>query len=83
MTSEVIVALLSVGGTLIGSLLGIIASSKLIVYRLEQLEKKVEKHNNVIERVTSLEYSKKMVENRLDILEEFRTLLEKEEFSHE
>jgi hypothetical protein len=83
MTSEVIVALLSVGGTLIGSLLGIIASSKLIVYRLEQLEKKVEKHNNVIERVTSLEYSKKMVENRLDILEEFKSLLEKEEFSHE
>lgn len=53
--SEVIVPLCSLLGTLIGTLGGIIACSKLTSFRLEQLEKKVEKHNNVIERTFRLE----------------------------
>lgn len=55
MSETIIVALLSLAGTLIGSLFGILAANKLVVYRIEQLEKKVEKHNNVIERVYNLE----------------------------
>lgn len=55
MTEAVIVALLSLFGTLIGSLFGILTANKLTNYRLEQLEQKVEKHNNVIERVYKLE----------------------------
>ena len=43
MSDTIIVALLSLAGTLIGSLFGIIAANKLVVYRIEQLEKKVEK----------------------------------------
>lgn len=55
MSETIIVALLSLAGTLMGSLFGILAANKLVVYRIEQLEKKVEKHNNVIERVYNLE----------------------------
>ena len=55
MTDAVLVALLSLGGTLLGSFGGIITSSKLTNYRLEQLEKKVDQHNNFAQRVPILE----------------------------
>ena len=55
MTTEVIVALLGLLGTLAGSFLGVMAASKLTNYRLAQLEDKVNKHNNVIERTYRLE----------------------------
>lgn len=55
MTTEVIVALLGLLGTLSGSFLGVMAASKLTNYRLAQLEEKVNKHNNVIERTYRLE----------------------------
>lgn len=55
MSETIIVALLSLAGTLIGSIVGILTANKLTNYRIEQLEKKVEKHNNVIERVYQLE----------------------------
>jgi hypothetical protein len=55
MNDVVLVALISLIGTLGGTFGGIITSSKLTNYRIEQLEKKVEKHNGVIERVYELE----------------------------
>ena len=55
MTSTIIVAILSLVGTFIGTLGGILAANKLVVYRIDQLEKKVEKHNGVIERMYKLE----------------------------
>lgn len=55
MTSEIIVALLGLVGTLSGSFLGVVAASKLTQYRLQQLEEKVNKHNNLIERMFVLE----------------------------
>ena len=55
MSSETIVALLSLAGTLIGSLSGILVANKLVKYRLSQLEKKVDKHNSVVERTYKLE----------------------------
>lgn len=55
MSTEIIVALIGLGGSAIGSILGIIASSKLTLYRIKQLEEKVDKHNSVIERVYHLE----------------------------
>ena len=51
----VIVGFLSVLGTLVGSLAGVITANKLTSYRIEQLEKKVEKHNNIVERTYVLE----------------------------
>lgn len=69
MPNEVIVALLGFAGTIIGSFTGIITSSKLTNYRLEQLEKKVDKYNNVIERTYILEEQMKSVNHRLNNLE--------------
>ncbi|NLM84914.1 MAG: hypothetical protein GX189_09485 [Clostridiales bacterium] len=53
--NDIWVALIALCGTVIGSFSGIIVSNKLVNYRLEQLEKKVEKHNSVLERLFKLE----------------------------
>ena len=78
MGEGIIVALIGLGGSAAGSLIGVLASSRLTQYRLEQLEKKVDKHNNVVERVYALEErvtlseEKIRVENhRIDDLEDF------------
>lgn len=55
MSEEIIVALLGFAGTLLGSLFGVLAAQKLTQYRLAQLEEKVNKHNNLIERTYKLE----------------------------
>jgi cytoskeletal protein CcmA (bactofilin family) len=55
MTTEITVALLAFLGTCVGTLGGILAANKLTVYRISQLEKKVEKHNSVVERTFKLE----------------------------
>ena len=55
METEIIVALLGLIGTLAGSFLGVLAASKMTSYRLSQLEEKVNKHNNIIERTYKLE----------------------------
>ena len=69
MSEVVIVAIISLTGTLIGTFGGIMASSKLTIYRIEQLEKKVEKHNNLVERVYRLEDNDKLLEQRIETLE--------------
>lgn len=53
--TEIIVALLGLAGTLAGSFLGVIAAGKQTQYRLAQLEAKVNRHNNLIERTYVLE----------------------------
>ena len=55
MNEAIIVALLGFAGTLLGSLFGVLAAQKLTQYRLAQLEDKVNKHNNLIERTFKLE----------------------------
>ena len=67
MDSVIIVALISFAGTLLGTFGGIVTSNKLTTYRIEQLEKKVEKHNNVIERVHELEKEKAVFEEELKV----------------
>ena len=62
MNETVIVAMISLLGTLGGAFGGILASSKLTNYRLEQLEKRVEKHNSVLERTFILEEKVKRLE---------------------
>lgn len=63
MTIEVVCALIGFGGSVVGSVIGIFANAKLTNYRLEQLEKKVDKHNNIVERMT-------VVERRLDDMDD-------------
>lgn len=65
MPDTVVVAVLSLLGTLIGSFGG----TQLIKYRIEQLEKKVEKHNSVVERTYLLEEKIKVANHRIDDLE--------------
>lgn len=78
MTDTIIVAVLSLLGTLGGTFGGILTANKLTNYRIEQLEKKVEKHNSVIERVYLLEKHEAIVDeeikvanHRIDDLEEY------------
>ena len=59
MSSTIIIAILSLCGTCFGSIAGIMTANKLTNYRIGELEKKVDKHNNVIERVTILEQDDK------------------------
>ena len=76
MNEALIVAVISLLGTLGGSLGGILVANKLTNYRVEQLEKKVEKHNQVVERVYKLEQENavqneeiKVANHRIDDLE--------------
>lgn len=55
MDTSIIVALVSLCGTLFGSLFGVVASSRLTSYRLQELEEKIKKHNEVISRTYALE----------------------------
>ena len=55
MDDSVIVALIALLGTAFGSVAGILAANRLVIYRIEQLECKVAKHNNLIERIYKLE----------------------------
>lgn len=68
MNPEVFVAICSLIGTLIGSLAGIMTANKLTIYRIEQLEEKVKKHNNLVERMIVVEQSTKSAHHRLDEL---------------
>lgn len=71
MTDTVLVAIISLVGTLGGTFGGILTSAKLTNYRIEQLEKKVEKHNNFAERIPILEEKIKVEEHRISDLEAF------------
>ena len=63
MSDEIITALIGLGGSALGSIIGIICNSKVTAYRLKELEKKVDKHNTVIDRTYK-------VESRLDVIDE-------------
>lgn len=67
MTTEVIVAMIASGGGLLGSAIGVIASARLTNYRIEQLEEKVNKHNNLIDRVYRLEEAAKLEEEKIKV----------------
>lgn len=70
MTDTIAVALVSLLGTLIGTFGGIITASKLTNYRIEQLERKVDKHNNFAERIPLIQNDIKVANHRIDDLEE-------------
>lgn len=72
MNSTIVVALISLVGTIVGSLGGILVSSKLTNYRIEQLEKKVDKHNNFAEKIPVLNAKIDMLSQRMEELEHER-----------
>ena len=69
MDTAVIVAIISLVGTLGGSFGGVLVSSKLTNYRLQQLENKVQEHNNYARRLPVVEEQIKDLDRRLSALE--------------
>lgn len=67
MTEEIVVALIGVVGSAIGAFLGIVVNTKLTNYRLEQLENKVNKHNNLIDRTYKLEQSTTLQDEKIAV----------------
>lgn len=66
MSEVVLVAIISLVGTLGGTFGGIITSTKLMTYRIEQLEKKVEAHNNLVSRMYAVENKIEIIETKLN-----------------
>ena len=70
MDTDIIVAGISLLGTLGGSLGGILVSSKMTAYRLQQLEARVAAHNNFARRMPVIEEQIKVINHRLADIEE-------------
>ena len=67
MNTEIVVALIALAGSAIGTFAGIVTSAKLTTYRIEQLEKKVDKHNTVIERTYKLEEAQAVMQEQIKV----------------
>lgn len=67
MSDSIVVAILALLGTLGGTFGGILTANKLTNYRIEQLEKKVEKHNQVVERVYILEKDEAVIKEEISV----------------
>lgn len=67
MSENIIIALISLIGTMGGTFGGILVGTKLLTYRVDQLEKQVAKHNNVIERVYQLEQNKAVFDEQIKV----------------
>ena len=67
MTETIIVSIISLVGTFLGTLGGIVTANKLTLYRVEQLEKKVDKHNTIIERTYRLEQDEAVIEEKIKV----------------
>ena len=67
MTENIIIALIAFAGTLAGSYFAQRRTTALVVYRLEQLERKVDKHNSVIERTYKLEQNFCLMDEKIRV----------------
>ena len=67
MNNAIIVSLIGLAGSALGSLCGVLVNTKLSNYRIEQLEKKVDKHNHVIDRVYKLEQSNAVIKEEINV----------------
>ena len=67
MDATIIAAIIAAGTSLIGSFAGVMASSKLTAYRIEQLEEKVNKHNSIIDRTYKLEEQASVMNEKIAI----------------
>lgn len=71
MSEVIIVAFLSLAGTLIGSFGGIVTANKLTTYRIEQLEKKVSEHNNLVSRMYEVEKHEAVIDEEIEQLKSY------------
>lgn len=70
MSNELIIAIISLIGTAGGSIFGVLKANKLTNFRISQLEKKVDKHNHLAERMIAVEQSVKSAHKRIEDLSE-------------
>jgi hypothetical protein len=71
MSNEIVVAILALIGTMGGSFGGILTSNKLTNYRIQELEKKVDEHNNFAGRIPVIQEQIKDIDRRIDDLENY------------
>lgn len=76
--TDIIVALIGLAGSAFGAFIGVLTSAKLTNYRIEQLEKKVDKHNTVIERTYKLEETQAVIQEQIKVANHRIGDLEKE-----
>lgn len=76
--TDIVVALIGLAGSAFGAFIGVLASAKLTNYRIEQLEKKVDKHNTVIERTYKLEEAQAVIQEQIKVANHRIGDLEKE-----
>lgn len=67
MTESVWVALIGLLGSGLGSMAGVLASQKLTQYRIQELEKKVQAHNNLVTRTYQLEQEQAVLQEKVDV----------------
>lgn len=81
MVTTILTILIPLAGTLLGSIAGIMTATRLTTYRIDQLEKKVDKHNDLIERVAILEKDDSVQWKRIDELKQDVEALKKEVYA--
>lgn len=67
MSEGIIVAILSLIGTALGSVVSILTSNKLTTYKIDELKKQVEKHNSIIDRTYKLEERATLAEEKIEV----------------
>ena len=68
MQTEILIALIGLTGSAVGTFAGILTAAKLTNYRIGQLEKKVDKHNTVIERTFKLEEAQAVIQEQIKVV---------------
>jgi hypothetical protein len=79
MSENIVIALIAFAGTLLGSYFAQRRTTALVVYRLEQLENKVDKHNSIIERMYKVEQNVCLIDEKIKVANHRIDDLEKEE----
>lgn len=69
MNDTIIVAVLSLIGTAAGSVVSVLTANRLTNYKIDELQKEVEKHNKVVERTYELERRTSLLEDKVERLE--------------
>ncbi len=69
MSAEIVVSLITLAGSALGTFAGIFLNTKLTNYRIEQLENKIEKLNNTLDKIARIEMHLAVLEERVDTLE--------------
>lgn len=71
MSDIVIVAIITLAGTILSAFIGVLSAHSLTKYQIEELTREVREHNNFAKRMPVVEEQIKVINHRLDDLENF------------